>query len=186
MKFILALILLTCCFAACAQSLKGTYTANEPRRYKTDEFGYVVFYPISKYPWYFEVKVTVQNDLIDVVKRYVYSDSLARKHYADSSTNTYHYRGKLLKAGDRYVVKTYLMNKPAGYIYINGRYTAEANNYNNTELLRTTKDEAIVHRNYRYSDGTFYVLKEEIEQDLVIRWDKSGIWINNKFYRKEN
>jgi hypothetical protein len=167
-----------------SQSLDGTYKGNEPRLYKIDDFGNVVYYPPSLLPWYFEVTVKIRGDRLDVFKRYVYTDSMARKHYADSLTNTYQYAAKLVKVQSRYLARTYLINNPAGNIYINGKYSGQPNAYN-PNVLRNTKEEQNLHQWYRYSDGKYYTYKESIEQALVIKPDIDGIWINNKFYKKE-
>lgn len=184
MKLLFILLFILLALISGAQSLDGTYVGNEPRQYQIDDFGYVNFSPPALYPWYFEVKVIIKGERIDLYKRYAYTDSFARKQYADSLTNTYHYAARLIKAEDRYLAKSKLVNNPAGFIYINGKYTKEANIYNNPEIVRTTKEDQNLYRLYRYSDGRFTVAKEQIEQDLVIRPDATGIWLNNKFYKK--
>lgn len=184
MRLLLFLLLIVLTSSAPAQSLDGTYLGTEPRRHALNDDGEVIFYPPSLYPWYFEVRVLIRGERIDLFKRYVYQDSLSRKYYADSLTNTYHFVAKLTKAEDRYVARSFLANKPAGYIYINGQYTKEANIFYDPGVLKTLKADQNLYRSFTFSDGTFHVAREQIEQDLVIKPDSNGIWINNKFYKK--
>ncbi|MEI6949052.1 hypothetical protein V9K67_17855 [Paraflavisolibacter sp. H34] len=186
-KMLTALIFLTCSLYGQTQNIQGRYFATQSIDHRIDTMGWVEYYPsryLLKHEWFFNVSVTIKDNQIFVVKQAVTRDSLGNKLYSDPSVNAYRYAGYLKKVDGWYVTHIQLTNSPALFPYVAGTSAWDERRPNEQALTPIKRRDQFGHRLHAYRDGKYTVWQEMLGQDLILRPDAEGVWINNAFYRK--
>ncbi len=193
-KSIIFISLLLLTELAKSQTIDGFYTTLELNGLKIDSSGNINFYGIDSFKtekWFYEVSVTIRANQITIEKNPVFfKDSI--KHHSASDGGFITYKGILTKLGDTYIAKT----KMSDYDYIGFSFfeaPGATDDFDtvfvNKPVVKESPKEIERIRLEKYDrikkDGGYvYFPKGLLRQDLIIRPDKNGIWINNVFYQR--
>jgi len=193
-KSIIFISLLLLIQPAKSQTIDGFYTTLELNGLEIDSAGNIYFYGIDSFKtekWFYEVSVAIRANQITIEKNPVFfKDSI--KSYSASDGGFITYKGILTKLGDTYIAKT----KMSDYDYVGFSFfeapkltddfyttfvdTPVVKEFpKETERMRVEKYDRI-----KKDGGYVYFPKGLLRQDLIIRPDKNGLWINNVFYRR--
>lgn len=174
-----------------AQVINGTYFALKFNQLMIDTSGEVQFFmseSFAKEKWFHQVEVTIKGNSITIDKYPVHFDSAGIKWYSVSDGGFLTYKGQLIKHGDMYIAKTVLTDCD----YIGFSIFAPPTIISDTDIeSNLLKSSPVLERNlsqyetYKTKRGfKIYLPKGTVRQDLIIRQNEKGIWINNKYFYK--
>jgi hypothetical protein len=183
MKHFLIAALFLALSGFCFGQRSEKYIGYEQRPYTLDSSGKAVYHPASLYPWVFEVVIEISGDFITMRKRPFYVNEKGIRVFADTARNTYIFKGRVYPAGPVRVARLRLMPGSAGYLYIDGKWYKEANDYFIADLQRSGTGN-LTHTPFNFTDGKFYVLRKFTDPQVIISGrDETGIFINGDRYK---
>lgn len=178
MKTILFVLFLLSVVSARSQSLEGTYMALELNHLTIDTSGQVSFFGLDSFPktvWFHEVRITIKGDSVSASKSPVYFRN-GEKVYSSSDGGFLYYKGVIRKNNDVYITNAKLVDFDyIGFSTFNPPMSSKGDQHQNINLAKFKK--------YKNKDGIeVYLPKDILSQNYIIRYDKSGIWVNNLFF----
>ena len=175
------------------QSIDGTFVGLEFNGLTIVTAGQVYFYGVDTFPkqrWFHEVKVIIKSNRITVDKYPVCFDSSGKK-YSASDGGFITYGGTLIKSGDIFIAKTKMITYDyMGFSFFDRPQMVVDEDSSTIKMQVETspkKSEKDLLEQYDRikENGMFiYFSKGTLRQDFIIRYDKTGIWLNNVFFKQ--
>ncbi len=184
-KAIFLAIVLSLIINLSAQNINGKYSSLLLNTLEIDTSGHIRFYGIDSFSTqkhFHEVEIKIHGKKISVRKSPVYFEN-DQKVYSVSDGGFLYYTGTLMTAGDVLIAKLNLVNCEYYGFSI----------FKVPKLIGESPDppDSVVRANsslydkFTTKDGEdIYIPKGVKSQDIILRPDKGGIWVNNIFFRK--